>query len=121
MPTYDYQCKTCGKVFEVFQSMKDEKLTKCTMADCEQEVKGQGDVVRKIGGGAGLIFNGEGFYLTDYVKKSGGESKTGSSSSSTGSSKSSEPKSDSSSSGGESKSDSGTGSAKTESKPSSKE
>ena len=120
MPTYDYQCKTCGKVFEVFQSMKDEKLTKCTVADCEQEVKGQGDVVRKVGGGAGLIFNGEGFYLTDYVKKSGGESKS-SSSSSSGSSKSSEPKSDSAPSGGESKSDSGTASVKSESKPSSKE
>jgi predicted nucleic acid-binding Zn ribbon protein len=98
--------------------MKDEKLTKCTVDVCEQEAKGQGDVVRKIGGGAGLIFNGEGFYLTDYVKKNG-ESK--SSSSSTSSSKSSEPKSDSSSSGGESKSDSGTASAKSESKPSSKE
>jgi predicted nucleic acid-binding Zn ribbon protein len=99
--------------------MKDEKLTKCTVEACEQEVKGQGDVVRKVGGGAGLIFNGDGFYLTDYVKKSGGESK--SSSSSTSSSKSSEPKSDSSSSGGESKSDSGTAPAKSESKPSSKE
>lgn len=70
MPTYDYQCKTCGAVFEYFQSMSAASLEKCPENLCQQETKGHGEVVRKIGGGAGLIFNGSGFYLTDYARKS---------------------------------------------------
>ena len=67
MPTYEYVCETCGKEFELFQSMKDEALKSCT---CGKE----GKVQRKIGGGAGLIFKGTGFYITDYKKKSGSKS-----------------------------------------------
>lgn len=69
MPTYDYQCKTCGAVFEQFQSITAASLELCPEDICQQENKGKGEVVRKIGGGAGLIFNGSGFYLTDYVRK----------------------------------------------------
>jgi putative FmdB family regulatory protein len=29
MPTYDYECKTCNRVFEVFQSIKAEPLSRC--------------------------------------------------------------------------------------------
>jgi putative FmdB family regulatory protein len=85
MPTYDYNCRTCGHRFEYFQSMSAEPLTKCPVAECaheDPEQKGTGDVVRAIGGGAGLVFKGEGFYLTDYVRKGksgGGESSSGSS------------------------------------------
>jgi len=61
MPTYEYVCETCGKEFEVFQSMKDDALKACT---CGKD----GKVQRKIGGGAGLIFKGSGFYITDYRK-----------------------------------------------------
>lgn len=71
MPTYDYHCKTCGKNFEWFQSMSSEKLVHCPDSMCEQEHKGEGMVERKIGKGAGLIFNGSGFYLTDYNRSSG--------------------------------------------------
>ncbi len=78
MPTYDYQCKTCGKAFEWFQSMSADKLAECPVEVCEQEVKGKGVVERKIGKGAGLIFNGSGFYLTDYTKTSGSSSGTSS-------------------------------------------
>ncbi|HRE42184.1 MAG TPA: zinc ribbon domain-containing protein [Ignavibacteria bacterium] len=59
MPTYDYKCSNCGNQTEVFQSIKDNPITKC-------EVCGQDTLKRMIGGGAGLIFKGSGFYLTDY-------------------------------------------------------
>jgi putative FmdB family regulatory protein len=82
MPTYDYHCETCGNDFEHFQSMSSPKLTTCLEEFCRGEAsgiaKGQGVVVRKISGGAGLVFNGDGFYVTDYVKKdSGSSSKSG--------------------------------------------
>ncbi len=66
MPTYDYKCKTCDKVFEHFQAMKDEPLKECL---CEKK----GEVTRMISGGTGIIFKGSGFYVTDYKKNSGGE------------------------------------------------
>ena len=59
MPTYDYKCENCGHTFEIFQSMKDENLKKCP--ECGKET-----LKRLIGAGAGLIFKGSGFYLTDY-------------------------------------------------------
>ncbi len=60
MPTYEYQCQTCGHAFEARQSMKDPHLTDCPLDDCAGPVK------RKIGLGAGFIFKGSGFYITDY-------------------------------------------------------
>jgi putative FmdB family regulatory protein len=69
MPTYDYHCETCGQDFEHFQSMSAPKLTRCLEESCIGTTKGQGVVIRKISGGAGLVFNGDGFYVTDYVKK----------------------------------------------------
>ena len=62
MPTYDYQCSKCHYKFEKVQSMKDEALKKCP--------KCKGKVQRLIGGGAGIIFKGSGFYQTDYRSKS---------------------------------------------------
>jgi putative FmdB family regulatory protein len=76
MPTYDYICDNCGNKFETFQSIKDEPLKKC-------EKCGQEALRRLIGGGAGLIFKGSGFYLTDYKNK-GGESSSSSSSKASG-------------------------------------
>lgn len=67
MPTYDYQCTTCGAVFEFVQSMKDDALTLCPEAICQQPHKGTGNVSRKITGGTGVIYKGAGFYKTDYV------------------------------------------------------
>lgn len=83
MPTYDYECMTCGKVFEVMQSMKDAPLTQCPADQCDQADPGKGEVRRRISAGGGVIYKGGGFYLTDYVKKSGGDG--GSSSSGSGS------------------------------------
>ena len=69
MPTYEYKCDNCGHLFEHFQSMKDEKLTKCP--EC-----GKKKLRRLIGTGSGLIFKGSGFYLTDYKNKSSEKSAT---------------------------------------------
>ena len=60
MPNYDYKCEKCEHVFEVFQSMNDDKLTDCPLDDCD------GNVKRLLGTGAALIFKGSGFYETDY-------------------------------------------------------
>lgn len=60
MPHYDYVCETCDKQFEVFQSMNDKRLTKCPEKGCKGKVR------RLIGTGAGLVFKGSGFYITDY-------------------------------------------------------
>jgi putative FmdB family regulatory protein len=64
MPTYDYICNTCGETFEIFHSIKDDPLTDCPKDEC------QGNLKRKIGTGAGIIFKGSGFYETDYRSES---------------------------------------------------
>lgn len=66
MPTYEYACSKCKKTFEVFQSMKDAALTTCPKELCRQKTWGKGKVQRCLGTGAGLIFKGSGFYITDY-------------------------------------------------------
>jgi len=66
MPTYEYQCEKCGLEFEHFQSMKDDALTTCPKEACQKKRWGKGKVQRAIGAGAGLIFKGSGFYITDY-------------------------------------------------------
>lgn len=66
MPNYDYHCEKCNKTFEFFQSMKDDALKVCPKEACCKKPWGKGKVVRQIGTGAGLIFKGSGFYITDY-------------------------------------------------------
>ncbi|MGA7722377.1 MAG: FmdB family zinc ribbon protein [Ignavibacteriaceae bacterium] len=61
MPTYQYKCKKCGHLFEVFHSMSAEPIKICP--------KCKGPVKRLIGPGAGPIFKGSGFYQTDYKNK----------------------------------------------------
>ncbi len=61
MPTYEYKCKACGYEMEEFQSITEEPLKHCP--NCNTD-----NLVRVIGTGAGLIFKGTGFYLTDYKK-----------------------------------------------------
>ena len=60
MPTYEYECAKCKKIFEISQSMKDKPLTLCPDKKCKCRVK------RLIGSGGGFIFKGPGFYTTDY-------------------------------------------------------
>ena len=60
MPTYEYECQKCHHHFELFQSIKDKPKKTCP--------KCRGRVKRLVGTGAGLIFKGSGFYITDYRK-----------------------------------------------------
>lgn len=90
MPNYDYVCGKCGHEFEAFQSMNDAPLKTCPV--CKKRA-----VKRMVGGGAGLIFKGTGFYITDYKNKPAGGEKA--------------------SSGGDSGSTSGTKEAKADAKP----
>ena len=66
MPTYEYECSKCGKNFDCFQSMHDTAYAKCPKEHCQMRKWGKGKVTRLLGGGAGLIFKGSGFYITDY-------------------------------------------------------
>src|SRR5712671_6003608 len=70
MPTYEYQCSKCKKSFDIFQSMNDPALTACPKESCAQKKWGKGKVKRMLGTGAGLIFKGSGFYITDYRSNS---------------------------------------------------
>jgi putative FmdB family regulatory protein len=66
MPTYEYICQKCGHEFEQFQSISAKSLEVCPKEHCAQKTWGKGKVKRAISGGAGLIFKGSGFYITDY-------------------------------------------------------
>ena len=66
MPTYEYECAKCHKDFEIFQSMKDDALKTCPKEKCRMKTWGKGKIKRKLGVGAGFIFKGSGFYITDY-------------------------------------------------------
>src|ERR1700743_2673388 len=88
MPTYEYQCEKCGHEFEATHSMMAPSLTQCPKELCAQKKWGRGKVHKKIGAGAGLLFKGSGFYITDYrsegyksaAKKDSGGGESGSSS-----------------------------------------
>ena len=66
MPTYEYVCEKCGHEFEAFQSISAQPLKTCPENACARKQWGRGRVKRKIGAGAGLLFKGTGFYITDY-------------------------------------------------------
>jgi len=57
VPTYEYRCPQ-GHEFEKFQRMTDPAEAECP--DCGAPAE------RMLSGGAGLLFKGEGFYITDY-------------------------------------------------------
>ena len=95
MPTYDYQCEKCKKTFEIFHSMKDAALTVCPKDHCRMKTWGKGKVKRAIGTGAGLIFKGSGFYITDYRSegyKASAKSESGSAETKTADTKKTEAK-----------------------------
>jgi putative FmdB family regulatory protein len=66
MPTYEYVCSKCGHEFEKFHSMAAKPLAICPEELCAKKKWGRGKVSKKISSGAGLIFKGTGFYITDY-------------------------------------------------------
>lgn len=67
MPTYDYRCTKCGHRFELFHGIKDEAVKRCPRC--------RGKAQRVPAGGAGILFKGTGFYITDYRSKSYREGK----------------------------------------------
>ena len=66
MPTYQYLCTKCKHEFEKFQAITDKPLAVCPKELCGLKKWGKGRVKKIIGAGAGLIFKGSGFYITDY-------------------------------------------------------
>jgi len=60
MPTYEYECESCGYKFTKIQKMSDKPEKICP--ECGKKVH------RIISGGIGVIFKGSGFYATDYKK-----------------------------------------------------
>lgn len=62
MPTYEYECQKCGLRLEEFKKISDPPRQRCP--EC------RGKVTRLLGTGAGLLFKGSGFYITDYRSKS---------------------------------------------------
>lgn len=61
MPTYDYRCRKCGHQFELFHGIKDEAPKRCPRC--------RGRAQRVPAGGAGVLFKGTGFYVTDHRSK----------------------------------------------------
>lgn len=80
MPTYDYQCRSCGNITEVVHSMLEDGPTECERC---------GGQLRRVFHPTGIIFKGGGFYKTDSRSSSsssvGGGSQGGSAGSSDGS------------------------------------
>jgi putative FmdB family regulatory protein len=56
MPTYEYECTSCGQHIEVFQRISEDPLTTCGVC---------GGTLRKVFHPAGIVFKGSGFYATD--------------------------------------------------------
>ena len=59
MPIYEYECKNCGKVFEIFQKIGDDPLAKCRV--CEGDLN-------KLISQCSFHLKGTGWYVTDYKK-----------------------------------------------------
>ena len=66
MPTYEYVCEKCGHEFEAVRSISAKPLRTCPREFCARKKWGRGRVKKKISAGAGLLFKGSGFYITDY-------------------------------------------------------
>ena len=80
MPIYEYECDKCGAHLEVLQKVGDKPLSRCS------KCRGK---VRKVVSRSSFQLKGDGWYLTDYSRKSSGskreksETKTESSSAAT--------------------------------------
>jgi putative FmdB family regulatory protein len=61
MPTYEYECLKCGRVFEIRQRISESPLTACDAC---------GGQVRRLLSAAPFILKGEGWYVTDYPSES---------------------------------------------------
>jgi putative FmdB family regulatory protein len=64
MPTYTYQCDSCGHGFEAVQRFADDPLTECPQC---------GAAIRRVIQPVGVVFKGSGWYITDSRPKSSSE------------------------------------------------
>ena len=71
MPLYEYQCDSCGAVFERIQKFSDPPIEACPTC---------GGAVKKLVSSPAFQFKGSGWYVTDYAKKSGAPASSGESS-----------------------------------------
>jgi putative FmdB family regulatory protein len=67
MPLYEYECESCGKRFEKIQKFSDPLVDVCP--DC-----GKGPV-KKLLSSPAIQFKGSGWYITDYPKGGGKDTK----------------------------------------------
>lgn len=65
MPIYEYLCKKCGRQFERIQKFSDEPLKKCEQC---------GGALERLLSSPAIQFKGSGWYVTDYARKSTGDS-----------------------------------------------
>ncbi|HEX9746917.1 MAG TPA: FmdB family zinc ribbon protein [Methylomirabilota bacterium] len=61
MPTYEYECPRCPRVFEVKQ-----RITEPALATCDR----CGGPIHRLLSAAPFILKGEGWYVTDYPSES---------------------------------------------------
>src|SRR5437870_11360735 len=61
MPTYEYECLKCRRVFEIRQRISEPALKVCDVC---------GGEVRRLLSAAPFILKGEGWYVTDYPSES---------------------------------------------------
>ena len=60
MPIYEYRCKSCGKIFELFQKMSDKPVGKCPKC---------GDKAKRLISQTSFTLKGEGWYKDGYAPK----------------------------------------------------
>lgn len=65
MPTYVYECRSCGETFEREQRITESPLTKCD--ECGQ------DRLARVIQPVGIAFKGSGFYVNDSSVPAKGE------------------------------------------------
>lgn len=68
MPLYEYQCDACGNRFEKIVKFSDPPLDACPKC---------GGSVQKLMSSPAIQFKGSGWYITDYARKSSGDSSSG--------------------------------------------
>lgn len=63
MPIYEYECKKCGNVFEIMQSISADPLKTCMGIGCNEKDNGK---VKRLVSRTGFVLKGDGWYTSDY-------------------------------------------------------
>lgn len=65
MPTYEYECTTCGTQFE-----REQKITEDPIKECPE----CGNSVKRVISSGNFVLKGSGWYITDYARKNSSQS-----------------------------------------------